>query len=82
MWIHLQDLSFLTHVSSTDISKLQYVGKEAQAERQKFILKDDQVRVWQHLKSMEGGRVDFVLDNGKPETCSIRRSAYGSRADC
>jgi len=63
LWGNATDLSFLTHVLSTDISKLQYVGKEAQAERQKFILKDDQVRVWQHLKSMEGGRVDFVLDN-------------------
>jgi hypothetical protein len=64
--MHPQDLSLLTHLSSVDIAKLQSVGKEAQAERKKFILKDDQERVWQLLKSLEGGRVDFVLDNGKP----------------
>lgn len=66
-----QDLSLLTHLSSIDIQRLQSVGKEAQAERQKFILKDDQERVWQHLKSVKGGRVDFVLDNGKPRNLTL-----------
>jgi hypothetical protein len=68
---HLQDLSLLTHLSSTDIERLQSVGKEAQAERQKFILKDDQERVWRHLKSIKGGRVDFVLDNGKHRSLAL-----------
>ncbi|KAF8235878.1 DUF89 domain-containing protein [Tricholoma matsutake] len=63
LWGNATDLSLLTHLSSIDIQRLQSVGKEAQAERQKFILKDDQERVWQHLKSVKGGRVDFVLDN-------------------
>jgi Damage-control phosphatase ARMT1-like domain len=69
VWTLPQDLSLLTHLSSIDIEQLQSVGKEAQAERQKFILKDDQERVWQHLKSVKGGRVDFVLDNGERRTC-------------
>lgn len=42
---------------------LQSVGKDAQEARQQFILKDDQDKVWQHLRTLKGGRVDFVLDN-------------------
>ena len=47
-----------------DIEKLQTVEKEAQSARKQFILKDDQEQVWNHVKGMKGGRVDFVLDNG------------------
>ncbi|KAG6889866.1 hypothetical protein C0992_003762 [Termitomyces sp. T32_za158] len=50
-------------MSANDIVNLQAVGKDAQAARQQFILKDDQELVWKHLSSLEAGRVDFVLDN-------------------
>lgn len=55
----------LTHLSHDDIAHLQTVGRDAQAERRKFILKDDQDQVWQHIQSLEGkdARIDFVLDN-------------------
>ncbi|KAJ7656673.1 DUF89 domain-containing protein [Mycena rosella] len=58
-----KDLSLLTHLSSSDIENLQIVGKEAQAAREEFILRDDQEKVWSHMKSLTNARVDFVLDN-------------------
>ncbi|KAK1231466.1 Hairy/enhancer-of-split with YRPW motif protein 2 [Marasmius sp. AFHP31] len=61
--IYLQDLSLLTHMTLSDIEKLQTVEKEAQSARKQFILKDDQEQAWNHVKGMKGGRVDFVLDN-------------------
>ncbi|KAJ7468594.1 DUF89 domain-containing protein [Mycena latifolia] len=60
LWL---DLSLLTHLSSADIENLQTVGKDAQAAREEFILRDDQEKVWSHVKSLTNGRVDFVLDN-------------------
>ncbi len=64
-----QDLSLLTHLSHDDIAHLQTVGREAQEARKKFILKDGQDFVWNHLRTLEGkdARVDFVLDNCKCE---------------
>ncbi|KAL0575469.1 Hairy/enhancer-of-split with YRPW motif protein 2 [Marasmius crinis-equi] len=58
-----QDLSLLTHMSLSDIEKLQTVEKEAQSARKEFILKDDQEQVWDHVKALKDGRVDFILDN-------------------
>ncbi|KAG6906847.1 hypothetical protein DXG01_011726 [Tephrocybe rancida] len=63
LWGNATDLSLLTHMSATDIEHLQSVGKDAQAARQKYILKDDQEQLWEHLSSLNAGRVDFVLDN-------------------
>ncbi|KAJ7147366.1 DUF89 domain-containing protein [Mycena filopes] len=63
LWGNATDLSLLTHLSASDIENLQTVGKDAQAARQEFILRDDQEDVWSHVKSVSGGRVDFVLDN-------------------
>ncbi|KAF9242822.1 hypothetical protein BU15DRAFT_60118 [Melanogaster broomeanus] len=42
------------------------VGKEAQQARKAFIIKDDQETVWEYIKTLagQGGRCDFVLDNG------------------
>ena len=59
----MQDLSLLTNLSLSDIEHLQSVGKEAQAARQSFILKDDQDSVWNHIQKVRDGRVDFILDN-------------------
>lgn len=50
----------MTHA---DIADLQSVGREAQAARLEFILKDDQHAVWNYINTLENGRVDFVLDN-------------------
>lgn len=50
-------------MSVSDIERLQAVGKEAQAARHEFILKDDQDAVWNHFKSLNDARVDIVLDN-------------------
>ena len=63
MLISDQDLSLLTHLSEDDIRHLQSVGKDAQAARKQFILKDDQEAIWDHLQSLRGDRIDFVLDN-------------------
>ncbi|KAJ7239980.1 DUF89 domain-containing protein [Mycena haematopus] len=63
LWGNATDLSLLTHMSSSDIEHLQTVGKDAQAARAEFILRDDQEKVWSHVKSLSNGRVDFVLDN-------------------
>lgn len=54
-------------MSHEDIANLQSVGRDAQAARKEYILKDDQEAVWQHLKTLKGNnaRVDFVLDNGQ-----------------
>lgn len=57
----------LTHLSHEQIQHLQSVGRDAQAARAEFILRDDQEKVWDHLKSFAGktdSRIDFVLDNG------------------
>lgn len=51
-------------MSHSDIQDLQSVGKDAQAARKEFILKDDQELVWEHIKTLHDARVDFVLDNG------------------
>ncbi|KAI0632878.1 DUF89 domain-containing protein [Trametes polyzona] len=67
LWGNATDLSMLTHLSHEDIQHLQSVGRDVQAARAEYILRDDQEKVWQHLTSLAGkkdSRVDFVLDNG------------------
>lgn len=61
-----KDLSLLVDLSYADIQKLQAVGAAAQAEQAKMILRNDLPKVWDCLKQMRDGRVDFVLDNGGP----------------
>ncbi|KAL4247701.1 Sugar phosphate phosphatase [Abortiporus biennis] len=64
LWGNATDLSLLTHLSKDDIAHLQTVGRDAQAARKEFILKDDQDKVWDYLKCLKGEvKVDFVLDN-------------------
>lgn len=48
-----------------DLQKLQAVGAKAQQEQAKFILRNDLPKVWDLLKTVKNGRVDFVMDNGK-----------------
>ncbi|KAJ3842479.1 DUF89 domain-containing protein [Lentinula raphanica] len=63
LWGNATDLSLLTHISLAEIERLQSVGKEMQAARKEFILRDDQEKAWDHLMTVKDGRVDFVLDN-------------------
>lgn len=63
LWGNATDLSLLTNMSQEDIQRLQAIEKDHLAERKKFILADDTEKLWQKIKSMDGGRVDFVLDN-------------------
>ncbi|KAL6308789.1 DUF89 domain-containing protein [Sparassis latifolia] len=66
LWGNATDLSMLTHITHEDIQHLQSVGRDAQAARKEFTLKDDQDQVWEHLTSLgknAGTRVDFILDN-------------------
>lgn len=60
-----QDLSLLTNLTHEDILRLQSVGKDAQDERKAFILRDDEKAAFDHLRSLDGAQVDFVLDNGE-----------------
>ncbi|KAK0200981.1 DUF89 domain-containing protein [Desarmillaria ectypa] len=63
LWGNSIDLSLLTNLSVSDMEHLQAVGKDAQAAREAFVLKDDQEPLWNHLKSLKDARIDFVLDN-------------------
>ncbi|KAH8823864.1 DUF89 domain-containing protein [Flagelloscypha sp. PMI_526] len=63
LWGNATDLSLLTHLTISDIENLQAVGKDAQASRSKFILRDDQDLAWNRLKQLKGARIDFILDN-------------------
>ncbi|EMD35051.1 hypothetical protein CERSUDRAFT_116552 [Gelatoporia subvermispora B] len=66
LWGNATDLSMLTQITHDDIQNLQSVGRDAQAARKQYILRDDQDKVWAHLQSLSGSngsRVDFVLDN-------------------
>ncbi|EPQ55777.1 DUF89-domain-containing protein [Gloeophyllum trabeum ATCC 11539] len=65
LWGNATDLSLLTHLSHADIQKLQSVGRDAQAARREFILRDDGDKAWEAIREGKGGegRVDFVLDN-------------------
>ncbi|KAF7784879.1 hypothetical protein Agabi119p4_1044 [Agaricus bisporus var. burnettii] len=74
LWGNAADLSFLTRVSISDIQRQLAVSKEAQAAKHEFILKDDQDAAWNHLKSIENGRVDIVLDNSGFEASMLALS--------
>lgn len=51
-----------------DIENLQAIGRDAQYARKEFILKDDQDAAWQHITTLKDARIDFVLDNGMPDS--------------
>ena len=64
-------------MTKDDIAHLQTIGRDAQAARKDYILKDDQDKVWDHLKSLKGDgvKVDFILDNGE---YIVNRTTHGS----
>ncbi|KIY46469.1 DUF89 domain-containing protein [Fistulina hepatica ATCC 64428] len=63
LWGNATDLSLLTHLTSEDMADLQAVGRDAQERRKTFILRDDKDSVWECIRGMKDGRIDFVLDN-------------------
>lgn len=71
LWGNATDLSLLVELNYQDLQKLQAVGMAAQQEQAARVLRDDLPRVWALLKSIKGGRVDIVLDNG--EWCAQQR---------
>ncbi|KAH9976623.1 DUF89 domain-containing protein [Lactifluus volemus] len=71
LWGNATDLSLLTNMTPEDIEHLQTIGRDAQAARKEFILKDDQGAVWEHVMTLKDARIDFVLDNAgfEVESC-------------
>lgn len=67
LWGNATDLSLLVDLKYEDLQALQSVGREAQKERERYVLRNDLGQAWARVKEMrEGkGRVDFVLDNGE-----------------
>lgn len=63
LWGNATDLSLLTNMTEEDIKRLQAVEKEKLAEQKKHILVDNIDEIWEKLKTLKDGRVDFVLDN-------------------
>lgn len=60
-----QDLSLLVDLKYEDLQKLQSVGKAAQLESSKLILRNDLQKAWAHVKTLKDSRLDIVLDNGE-----------------
>ena len=50
-------------MSEEDIKKLQSTGGDQLAATEKNILGNHTEELWETVKSLNGGRVDFVLDN-------------------
>ncbi|CBQ69928.1 conserved hypothetical protein [Sporisorium reilianum SRZ2] len=63
LWGNATDLSLLTNLSYADLQALQTTGREQQQARSKFILVNDLDQAWNKISSLQGGRVDIVLDN-------------------
>ncbi|ORY86278.1 venom protein 2 [Protomyces lactucae-debilis] len=61
LWGNATDLSLLTSLSYDDLQKLQ--GAEAIKASQKNVLVNDLDQVWALLGTLQGGRIDIVLDN-------------------
>ncbi|EPQ27316.1 uncharacterized protein PFL1_05238 [Pseudozyma flocculosa PF-1] len=70
LWGNATDLSLLTSLSYADLQALQTTGKEQQEARAKFILANDLDQAWRRISSLNGGRVDIVLDNSGFELVS------------
>ncbi|ORY72884.1 DUF89-domain-containing protein [Leucosporidium creatinivorum] len=58
LWGNATDLSLLTSLTHEQIQELQSVERGS-----KFVLKDDFLKSWEHIKSLKDARIDIVLDN-------------------
>ncbi|ORX63091.1 DUF89-domain-containing protein, partial [Hesseltinella vesiculosa] len=63
LWGNATDLSLLTNMTEDDIKRLQATGSDKLKDQLAHILVNDIPQVWNKLKSLKNGRVDFVLDN-------------------
>lgn len=50
-------------MSEDDIKKLQSTGGDHLASTEKNILGNHLHQLWEHVSKLQGGRIDFVLDN-------------------
>jgi len=63
LWGNSTDLSLLINMTEEDIKNLQSTGGDHLADTEKNILGNHLDRLWNMMKNMKGGRLDFVLDN-------------------
>ncbi|KAK9483710.1 hypothetical protein V1527DRAFT_453882 [Lipomyces starkeyi] len=61
LWGNATDLSLLTNLSLDQLQSLQ--GEKARKESEKNILVNNVDLAWQAISSVDGGRVDLILDN-------------------
>jgi hypothetical protein len=50
-------------MTEEDIKKLQSTGGDHLASTEKNILGNDLDKLWSYVSTLNGGRIDFVLDN-------------------
>ncbi|KAH9821336.1 hypothetical protein DFH28DRAFT_588460 [Melampsora americana] len=63
LWGNATDLSLLINMTEEDIKNLQSTGGAHLADTEKNILGNDLTKLWEHVSTLKGGRVDFILDN-------------------
>ncbi|RUS33141.1 hypothetical protein BC938DRAFT_472893 [Jimgerdemannia flammicorona] len=81
LWGNATDLSLLVNMTEENIKSLQATGAQRLEEQEKNIIVNDLERVWEKVKEMKGGRVDFVLDNaGNVLMIPWLRALRGSRS--
>ncbi|KAF8588114.1 DUF89-domain-containing protein [Ramaria rubella] len=63
LWGNSTDLSLLINMTEEQIKSLQSTGGDHLAATEKNILGNHLPELWETVKDMKGGRIDFVLDN-------------------
>ena len=63
LWGNATDLSQLANASYSDLQRLQAVTREQRASKAKNVLVDGTADAWNCIRTLNNGRVDFVLDN-------------------
>lgn len=63
LWGNATDLSLLPHLSAEMAAELQSRASSMLSESEKNILSNDIDSAWDHVKGLNGGRCDVILDN-------------------
>ncbi|OZJ04247.1 hypothetical protein BZG36_02481 [Bifiguratus adelaidae] len=63
LWGNATDLSLLANMKEEDIKSVQAMGQAKLEEQEKMIVVNDLDKIWNKVKTLQSGRVDFVLDN-------------------